>query len=61
MNDDFNSPKTIATLFELVAKINTFATNNAIGKISEKTFKFLKDTFEGFVIDVFGLLPAYGK
>ena len=57
MNDDFNSPKTIATLFELVAKINTFTTNNTIGKISEKTFKYLKDTFEGFVIDVFGLLP----
>ena len=57
MNDDFNSPKTIATLFELVAKINTFTTNNTIGKISETTFKYLKDTFEGFVIDVFGLLP----
>ena len=57
MNDDFNSPKTIATLFELVAKINTFTTNNTIGKISETTFKYLKDTFEGFVVDVFGLLP----
>ena len=57
MNDDFNSPKTIATLFELVAKINTFTTKNTIGKISETTFKYLKDTFEGFVIDVFGLLP----
>jgi cysteinyl-tRNA synthetase len=57
MNDDFNSPKTIANLFELVAKINTFSTNNAIGTISEKTFKYLKDTFEGFVIEVFGLVP----
>ncbi len=57
MNDDFNSPKTIATLFELVAKINTYSTNNTIGNISEKTFKYLKDTFEGFVKDVFGLLP----
>ena len=57
MNDDFNSPKTIATLFELVSKINTYSTNNTIGKISEKTFKYLKDTFEGFIIDVFGLVP----
>ena len=57
MNDDFNSPKTIASLFELVAKINTFSTNNTIGVISEKTFKYLKDTFEGFVVEVFGLVP----
>ena len=57
MNDDFNSPKTIAVLFELVAKINTYSTNNSIGSISEKTFNLLKETFRGFVIEVFGLVP----
>jgi len=57
MNDDFNSPKTIAILFELVTKINVFSANNSIGSISESTFNLLKGTFKGFVIDVFGLIP----
>lgn len=57
MNDDFNTPKTIAVLFELVSKINVFSAKNSIGTISESTFEFLKETFNGFIKEVFGLLP----
>ncbi|CAG5078497.1 cysteine--tRNA ligase [Parvicella tangerina] len=55
MNDDFNTPKTIAALFELVAKINSFATNNSFGQLSEETFAYLQETFFGMISDVFGL------
>lgn len=57
MNDDFNTPKTIAILFELVAKINTYNTQNNFGSISKTTFAYLKETFCGIITDVFGLLP----
>lgn len=57
MNDDFNAPKTIAVLFELVSKINTLSTSNSFGTISKNTFELLKETFNGFITDVFGLLP----
>ncbi len=57
MNDDFNSPKTIAILFELVSKINTYNVNKSFGSLSESTFELLKETFNGFIIEVFGLLP----
>ena len=55
MNDDFNTPKTIAALFELVAIINTCNNNNSFGKISEETFIYLQKTMNGFIIDVLGL------
>ena len=54
MNDDFNTPKTIAVLFELVNKINKMIAANAID-ISEVVFKDLKETFDGFIEEVFGL------
>lgn len=55
MNDDFNTPKTIAVLFELVTKINKMVTNNTVD-LSEKVFGELKDTFNGFIEGVFGLI-----
>ena len=55
MNDDFNTPQTIATLFELVAIINTFNNNNSFGKISKETFIYLQKTMNGFIVDVLGL------
>jgi cysteinyl-tRNA synthetase len=55
MNDDFNTPKTIAALFELVAKINTYADKNTFGQLSEETFIYLKETFFGMISEVFGL------
>ncbi len=55
MNDDFNTPKTIAVLFEMVSKINKMVTNNSID-LSEKVFNELRATFNGFIEDVFGLV-----
>ncbi|MAR66221.1 MAG: cysteine--tRNA ligase [Crocinitomicaceae bacterium] len=55
MNDDFNTPRTIATLFELVSKINVYAKKGSIDNISEKTSNLLSETFRGMVFDVLGL------
>ena len=55
MNDDFNTPLTIATLFELVAIINTLNSTNSFGTLSEKVFNSLQNTMNGFIIDVLGL------
>lgn len=54
MNDDFNTPKTIAALFELVSKINTYL-DKKILKISPETFQYLAETFNGMISEVFGL------
>ena len=55
MNDDFNTPLTIATLFELVSIVNTLNSSKTVGILSEKTFKKLQNNFHGFVSDVLGL------
>ncbi len=54
MNDDFNTPKVIASLFEMVSLINGFSSNNN-WEISKNTFEKLIHTFSGFVEDVLGL------
>ncbi len=56
MNDDFNTAETIATLFDLSKKINSF--NEKIiplSSISESTFDLLKKTFITFIEEVLGL------
>jgi cysteinyl-tRNA synthetase len=58
MNDDFNTPRTIAVLFDLVSRINTFNDKKTIGTISEATFQNLKETFTGMLVDVMGLKPV---
>ena len=55
MNDDFNTPLTIANLFELVSIVNTLNSSKTFGTLSEKTFKKLQNNFHGFVSDVLGL------
>lgn len=56
MSDDFNTAKTIASLFELSSKINAFYHKQLVlSTISSETFTLLKDTFTGFVEDVLGL------
>lgn len=54
MDDDFNTPRTIATLFELVTKINTYNAANG-APINTETLERLKLEFNGFIIDVLGL------
>jgi cysteinyl-tRNA synthetase len=57
MNDDFNTAKTIAHLFNLLKKINSIHNGSlAITQLSSDTFQRMKSTFTGFVCEVLGLL-----
>jgi cysteinyl-tRNA synthetase len=53
MNDDFNSPVLIASLFEAVRIINS--ANDKKTKLSEKDLTLLKKVYQHFVFDVLGL------
>ena len=56
MNDDFNTAKTIAHLFNMLKKINSMHNGAlAIADITTETFQRMKDTFIGFTEDVLGL------
>jgi cysteinyl-tRNA synthetase len=56
MNDDFNTPKAIAGLFELVTMINSVKEGQiAISEISHATIEKIKSTMKAIIFDVFGL------
>jgi cysteinyl-tRNA synthetase len=56
MNDDFNAPKAMARLFELVSKINGLKAGHlSFDEISADTLELLKQTFTSFIFDIFGL------
>ncbi len=56
MGDDFNTPKTVAVLFDLANKINSFADKHvALSSISANTFNKLQTTFITIICDVLGL------
>lgn len=56
LNDDFNTPRVIATLFDLVAKVNAFANRQLkINSISMATLERLKRDFEAIIIEIMGL------
>lgn len=58
MCDDFNTPRAIASLFELVVKINSFKEGHLdLSKLSKETFLSLKKNFPDYVHEVLGLLP----
>ncbi len=57
MNDDFNTPKALARLFELVTRINSLKGGQlALSEVSAATFDRLKAVFKSFTEDIFGLL-----
>lgn len=57
MNDDFNTPKALARLFELVSKINSLKGGQlAMSEVSVATLDRLKETFRIFIFDLLGLL-----
>ncbi len=57
MSDDFNTPMALARLFELVAKINGIGAGHISGdEITSDTLQRMKDTFQSFITDIFGLL-----
>ncbi len=53
MSDDFGTPQTIATLFELSTKINALHQKQLF--VAADTFEYLKETFIRLVGDVLGL------
>ncbi len=56
LNDDFNTPETLAVLFEMSTKINSYKNNTIPAEsISAATFDRMKQTFHSFVFDVMGL------
>ncbi len=56
MSDDFNTARTLATLFELTSRINELK-HGALhtGQLQAATFQSLKETFVGIIENVLGL------
>jgi cysteinyl-tRNA synthetase len=58
LNDDFNTAKVIANLFELAPVINSIKGGQvAAGALSVETFTLLKSTFKTYLEDIFGMQP----
>jgi len=56
MSDDFNAPKALARLFELVPKINGLKAGHlSFDQITASTIDKLKQTFNTFIFEIFGL------
>jgi cysteinyl-tRNA synthetase len=56
MNDDFNTPKALAVLFELATEVNRLQGGQSdLGAITPETLQLLQDAFQTFIFDVFGL------
>ena len=56
MNDDFNTPKALAALFELVTKVNSFKGGQlTMEGLTEPTFRGLQETFRAFIVNIFAL------
>jgi len=57
MDDDFNTPKALSRLFELVTKINSLKEGHIdINQLSSEGLENLKTNFNAFLFDIFGLL-----
>ena len=56
MNDDFNTAKVLANMFELVPIINSIKDKTvAISSLSKNTVELLQSKFKAYLFDVFGL------
>jgi cysteinyl-tRNA synthetase len=56
MNDDFNTAKVLANMFELVPVINSMKDKTIpVSALSKETFELLQKTMKVFVEDIFGL------
>ncbi len=58
MDDDFNTAKTIANLFELTTIVNSLkAQQIKIEEISTEHINIIKNTMQSYLLEVFGLKP----
>jgi cysteinyl-tRNA synthetase len=56
MNDDFNTAKALARLFELVSIVNNLKDGRLpLNELSAATFQRLRASFDAFLFDIFGL------
>ena len=56
MDDDFNAPRLVATLYELATQINIYYNDGKkINNISEATYNLLLTTYYSFLFDILGL------
>ncbi len=55
MNDDFNTPRVIAAMFNVTGIVNDFRNKGFKNGVSEKTFDSFKKNFIAFFTDVLGL------
>lgn len=56
MNDDFNTPKLVATLHEIAKQINIYHNNGKrINNLNEDTYNLLFTTYRSYLFDVLGL------
>ena len=61
INDDFNAPKAIARLFELVSKINGLNGGQLdLNEVSEDTLSRLKQTLNDFIFNILGFKDESG-
>ena len=61
INDDFNAPKAIARLFELVSKINGLNGGQLdLNEVSEDTLSRLKQTLNDFIVNILGFKDESG-
>jgi len=57
MDDDFNTPKALSRLFEVVPRINSWAeAKEDINQVSQETLLHLQISFKALIFDIFGLL-----
>lgn len=57
MDDDFNTPRAIASIFEIVTKINSLKSGKiSLAEISQETLNTLQSKLKGIIFDVFGLM-----
>jgi cysteinyl-tRNA synthetase len=62
MNDDFNTAKVLANMFELVPVINSMKDKTIpVSALSEKTFALLQKQFRIYVEDILGLKSISGS
>ena len=56
MSDDFNAPKAIGRMFEIIPKINGLKDGHiASSEISQSTIDQINEVFSAYIFDVFGL------
>jgi len=56
LDDDFNCPRALASLFELVPIINSLSNQQIdIAELNPETLQSLKDNFNTIIFDIFGL------